>query len=243
MEQQSERNLVEHGVFANLTIGVLEQRGHVACNVARGNFARIQPRNNHIALGWLEQTVEQLGERGFARAVLADDADDFTREYLKIERSHRCATAWIRIAHTFETNHRLASVRGRWGNNDGIAVNQRVTNHRIRKHIRRSRRRTHPFGIGTTHAYAYNAGNKRRRLINGKRRIARLAQPLRRERVRHTGDARAVNANRAKLLAMSKHFARRTVEYQFSLVEHNYTTAVLREQRNLLLDYHHSDAG
>ena len=219
----------------------MEQRGHVARNTARGHFARVEPRDRHIALGWFEQTVEQLGESGFARAVLADNAYDFTREYFKIERSHRCATAWIRIAHTFETNHWRASVRGRWGNNDGITVNQRVANHRIRKHIRHSRRRTHPLGIGITHACAYNAGNKRRHLINGKRRIARLAQPLRRERVRHTGDARAVNANRAKLLAMRKHFAGRTVEYQFSLVEHNYATAVLREQRNLLLDYHHRD--
>ena len=42
---------------------------------------------------------------------------------------------------------------------------------------------------------------------------------------------------------MRKHFAGRAVEYQFSLVEHNYATAVLREQRNLLLDYHHGDAG
>lgn len=93
------------------------------------------------------------------------------------------------------------------------------------------------------HALAHNAGNKRRSLIDGKRRLTQLAQSRRRKRVRHAGDARTINANLTQSLAMREHLARRIVEYQFSLFKYHNPTAVFRKQRNLLLDNHHGDAG
>lgn len=116
------------------------------------------------------------------------------------------------------------------------------TRSRSREHSH-GRHRTSPLNDGAAHALAHDAGNKRRRLIDGKRRPTQLAQPRRRKRVRHAGNARAINANLTQSLAMREYLSRRIVEYQFSLVERHNATAVFRKQRNLLLDNHHGDAG
>ena len=73
---QAKSDLVEYGILADLAVGVLEERCDLAGNAARGDRGGIQPRNAHAARGGLKQACEQLGERGLAGTVLADDAHE-----------------------------------------------------------------------------------------------------------------------------------------------------------------------
>ena len=72
-------DLVEHGVLADLAVGVLEEGRDLASDAARGNGCGIQSRDAHAARGGLKQACEQFGERGLAGAVLADDAHELAR--------------------------------------------------------------------------------------------------------------------------------------------------------------------
>ena len=76
---QAKGDLVEHGVLADLTVRVLEEGRDLASDAARGNGCGIQSRDAHAARGGLEQAREQLGERGLAGTVLADDAHELAR--------------------------------------------------------------------------------------------------------------------------------------------------------------------
>ena len=73
---QAKGDLVEHGVLADLAVGVLEEGRDLASDAARGNGCGIQSRDAHAARGGLKQACEQFGERGLAGAVLADDAHE-----------------------------------------------------------------------------------------------------------------------------------------------------------------------
>ena len=76
---QAKGDLVEHGILADLAVGVLEERCDLAGDTARGERGSIQARNAHAARGGLKQAREQLGERGLAGTVLADDAHELAR--------------------------------------------------------------------------------------------------------------------------------------------------------------------
>ena len=73
---QAKGDLVEHGVLADLAVGVLEERCDLAGDTARGDGCGIQSRDAHAARGGLKQACEQLGKCGLAGAVLADDAHE-----------------------------------------------------------------------------------------------------------------------------------------------------------------------
>ena len=57
----------------------MEEGCDLAGNAARGDGCSIQPRDAHTARGGLKQACEQLGERGLAGTVLADDAHELAR--------------------------------------------------------------------------------------------------------------------------------------------------------------------
>ena len=54
----------------------MKERCDLAGDAARGNRGGVQTRNAHAARGGLKQAREQLGERGLAGAVLADNAHE-----------------------------------------------------------------------------------------------------------------------------------------------------------------------
>ena len=85
----------------------MEERCDLAGNAARGDRGGVQPRDAHAARGRLKQAREQLGERGLAGAVLADDAHELAGVERQVEVVDGGAAIGIGKLNVFEGEHRL----------------------------------------------------------------------------------------------------------------------------------------
>ena len=200
-------------------------------NRAGGDLARVEPRHAHRAGRRTQKAVQELGKRGLAGAVLADDSHDLSGIDPHVKVVHGRRAAGIGEADILEA-HDGAGVHGmgaRRGNVLGAYAERRVT-------------RVVRGACGAVCRRTHQAADETRRLRHREARRRAAHQPVARERVVHARDARAVDAYAPELVRVREHLARRAVQHERALPHHQNAVAVLGKQRHLLLYHHDGDA-
>ena len=105
MELEAKGDLVLHGLLADLTVGVLEERRARTGDDACGSGFGISARNAYVTRIGFEQTREKLGERGLACAVLAYQPYEFAWTHFKGEVVYRSPALGIGKINMFECDH------------------------------------------------------------------------------------------------------------------------------------------
>ena len=213
---QAKSDLVEYGILADLAVGVLEEGCDFAGDAARGNGCGIQPRNAHAARGGLKQAREQLGERGLAGTVLADDAHELAGIEGQVEVVYGGAAIGIGKLNVIEGEH-------------GLGV------HGMRAQRRCMRGAGGRLGFAGRVCGVDNARNQALGLIDIQAR-GTAYQAFGLEAIEDTRDARAVDADGTELVGMPENLVWLALQRDFAMVEHEHAVAVLREQGDLLLN-------
>ena len=227
LELKAEGDLLEDRVLAELAVGVLEEGRAAGGDGARRHLARVEASDADTAGRGLEQAVQQLGERGLAGAVLTHDAHELAGIDAHLEVAHGGAAMRIGEVHALEQDDGLGSLgvgaRGGGVRGRGGACPQHHAG------------RGPSAGRGTL-ADAHEPGNEGLGLSHVQAGLARRDETVPDKAVRDAGDARAVDANLAKLGRVTEHLVRRAGEGDVAAVHDDDAAAVLGEQGDLLLD-------
>ena len=194
----------------------MEERCDLAGDTARGDRGSIQARNAHAARGGLKQAREQLGERGLAGTVLADDAHELAR----IERQAKVVYGGAAIG-----IGKLNIVEGEHG--FGVLG--------MRTQRRCMRGTGGRLGFDGCVCGVDDARNQAFGLIDIQAR-GTAYQTIGLEAIEDTRDARAVDADGTELVGMCEDLVWFALQRDFAMVEHEHAVAVLREQGDLLLN-------
>ena len=214
-----------------------------------GHLARVEPGDAHGSRRGVEKTVEQLGERGLAGAVLADDAHELARVDAHVKVVDGGAAVGIGEVDVGELDH-----------GDGVGRALAGRGHVARRDARGPRERggclggTRDPGGGACGLGALlgSGGGKVGRdeardqalgLVDVQAGLASGNEAVAGEAVGHAGDARAVHAHGAQLVGVAEDLVRLAGKRQAALRHHQDAPAVLAQQGNLLLDDDDGDAG
>ncbi len=228
LELEAKGDLIQHGVFAELAVGVLEKRGAVGGDGAGRHLARVEAGDAHLAGGRFEQAVQQLGEGGLAGAVLAHDAHELAGVDAHVEVGYRGAAVGVGEVDVREGHHGLGAL--------GVRARRRVRG-----------------GAGGGHTGALANGgrgaplphdflDKRGRLGHVEARLGLLGQALLLKAAADAGHARAVHAHGAQLRPVAKHLVGCAVKGDAPLVHNDHAAAELAQEGHLLLNHKHGDA-
>ena len=200
----------------------MEEGCDFAGDTARGNGRGIQSRDTHAARGGLKQACEQLGERGLAGTVLADDAHELAGIEGQVEVVDGGAAIGI---------GKLDMVEGEYG--FGVLG--------MRTQRRCMRGAGGRLGFDSRACGVDDARNQAFGLIDIQAR-GTAYQAIGLEAIEDTRDARAVDADGTELVGMREDLVWLALQRDFAMIEHEHAVAVLRKQGDLLLNDDDGDA-
>ena len=110
---RTEGDLVLDGRGENLMVGVLEDVADLGGGFGRAHRGAVAPVEHHGARDRMQQAHQMLGQRGLARAVLADDRDELARRDPQIDRIEHRRSVGVVEAERAHLDQRICVVGGR----------------------------------------------------------------------------------------------------------------------------------
>src|ERR687889_809347 len=103
-----ERHLVEDGVREDLVVGVLEDVSDRLAEPAQPLLCGLFPAHQGRALGWLQQPIEVLDERGLAGSVLAQNGQELAPLDGKVHPLQCDHPVRVAVREPLDLDHRLS---------------------------------------------------------------------------------------------------------------------------------------
>ena len=102
---EPERDLLAHGIPADLAVGILEEIADLPGPFADARFRRVEAVHEHPARGREEKPVDELDGGRLARAVLPEDRGEFALFDMERQIPHGLRGSVIAVTDVFRPDH------------------------------------------------------------------------------------------------------------------------------------------